>query len=43
VEGKKITLDLKAKPESELAKSLAEDIRDAFEGLDIEFDLRFKE
>lgn len=43
VEGKKITFDLKAKPDSELAKSLAEDIHDAFEGLDIEFDLRFKE
>ena len=43
VEGKKVTLDLKAKPDSELAKSIAEDIRDAFEGLDIEFDLGFKE
>jgi NifU-like protein len=43
VEGKKITFDLKAKPDSELAKSLAEDIQDAFEGLDIDFDLRFKE
>ena len=43
VEDKKITFDLKAKPDSELAKSLAEDIHDAFEGLDIEFDLRFKE
>jgi len=43
VEGKKVTLDLKAKPDSELAKSIDEDIRDAFEGLDIEFDLGFKE
>jgi nitrogen fixation NifU-like protein len=43
VDGKKITLDLKAKPESELAKSLTEDIHDAFEGLDVELDLRFKE
>ena len=43
VQGKKITLDLKAKPESELAKSLAEDVQDAFEGLDVELDLKFKE
>jgi nitrogen fixation NifU-like protein len=43
IEGNKITLDLKAKPDSELAKSLAEDIHDAFEGLDVELDLRFKE
>jgi len=43
VEGKKISLDLKAKPDSELAKSVAEDIHDAFEGLDVELDLRFKE
>jgi nitrogen fixation NifU-like protein len=43
IEGKKITLDLKAKPDSELAKSLAEDVHDAFEGLDVELDLRFKE
>ncbi len=43
IEGNKITLDLKAKPESELAKSLAEDIHDAFEGLDVNLDLRFKE
>jgi nitrogen fixation NifU-like protein len=42
IEGKKITLDLKAKPDSELAKSLAEDIRDAFEGLDVDLDLKFK-
>ena len=42
-EGNKITLDLKAKPDSELAKSLAEDIQDAFEGLDVDLDLRFKE
>jgi NifU-like protein len=43
IEGKKITLDLKAGPDSELAKSLTEDIHDAFEGLDVELDLRFKE
>jgi nitrogen fixation NifU-like protein len=43
IEGKKITLDLKAKPDSELAKSLTEDIHDAFEGLDLDLDLRFKE
>jgi hypothetical protein len=28
---------------SETAKSITEDIRDAFEGLDIEFNLKFKE
>ena len=43
IESNKITLDLKAKPDSELAKSLAEDIHDAFEGLDVNLDLRFKE
>ena len=43
IEGDKITLDLKAKPDSELAKSLGEDIHDAFEGLDVNLDLRFKE
>jgi NifU-like protein involved in Fe-S cluster formation len=43
IESDKITLDLKAKPDSELAKSLAEDIHDAFEGLDVNLDLRFKE
>lgn len=43
IEGNKITLDLKAKPDSELAKSLAEDIQDAFEGLNVNLDLRFKE
>jgi nitrogen fixation NifU-like protein len=43
VEGKRITLDLKAKPESELAKSLTEDIQDAFEGLDVELILKFRE
>jgi NifU-like protein len=43
IEGNKITLDLKAKPDSELAKSLTEDIHDAFEGLDLDLDLRFKE
>ena len=43
IEGKKITLDLKAKPDSELAKSLTEDIHDAFEGLDVDLDLKFKD
>jgi NifU-like protein involved in Fe-S cluster formation len=43
IEGKKLTFDLKAKPDSELAKSLAEDVQDAFEGLDVELELRFKE
>ena len=43
IEGNKITLDLKAKPDSELAKSLTEDIHDAFEGLDLDLDLRFNE
>jgi nitrogen fixation NifU-like protein len=43
IENNRITLDLKAKPDSELAKSLAEDIHDAFEGLDVDLDLRFKE
>jgi len=43
VDGKKITLNLNASADSELAKSVAEDIRDAFEGLDIELDLKFRE
>jgi nitrogen fixation NifU-like protein len=43
IEGNKITLDLKAKPGSGLEKSLTEDIQDAFEGLDVGLDLRFKE
>jgi NifU-like protein len=43
IEDNKITLDLKAKPDSELAKSLTEDIHDAFEGLEVNLDLRFKE
>jgi NifU-like protein involved in Fe-S cluster formation len=43
IDGKKLTLDLKAGPDSELAKSLTEDIHDAFEGLDVDLDLRFKE
>jgi nitrogen fixation NifU-like protein len=42
VEGKKITMELNAKTDSELAKSLTEDINDAFEGLDLELDLKFK-
>ncbi len=43
VDGKKVILDLNVKKDSELAKSLAEDIHDAFEGLDLEFDLGFKD
>ncbi len=43
VDGKKITLSLNASADSELARSLAEDIHDAFEGLDIKLDLKFKE
>jgi len=43
VEDKKITLGLNAKAGSELANSLSEDIRDAFEGLDIELELKFKD
>ena len=42
VDGKKMSLDLNAKKDSELGKSVAEDILDAFEGLDLELDLRFK-
>ena len=41
--GKKISLGLNAKAGSELANSLAEDIRDAFEGLDVELNLKFKD
>ncbi len=42
-QGKKITLSLTAKADSELAKSLAEDINDAFEGLDVQLELKFKD
>jgi NifU-like protein involved in Fe-S cluster formation len=42
-EGKRVSMCLTAKAGSELAKSLADDIRDAFEGLDIELNLKFKE
>jgi len=42
VEGKKITMELDARTDSELARSLTEDINDAFEGLDLELDLKFK-
>ncbi len=42
VDGKKISLDLNAEKDSEFGKSVAEDIRDAFEGLDLQLDLRFK-
>jgi len=43
VDGRKITLGLNAKTGSELANSLGEDIRDAFEGLDLDLDLKFKD
>jgi len=43
VDDEKITLSLNAKVGSELANSLSEDIRDAFEGLDVELDLKFKD
>jgi hypothetical protein len=36
-------MELSAKAGSELAKSLTDDIHDAFEGLDIELNLKFKE
>jgi len=42
VEDKRIILSLNAKADSELAKSLTEDIHDAFEGLGIELTLNFK-
>ena len=42
-EGKRIFMELNAKVDSELAKSLNDDIRDAFEGLEIELNLKFKE
>ena len=43
VNGKKISLDLNARKDSELGNSVAEDIRDAFEGLELQLDLRFKD
>jgi nitrogen fixation NifU-like protein len=42
-QGKKVFVQLSAKAGSELAKSLSDDIRDAFEGLDVELNLKFKE
>jgi hypothetical protein len=42
-EGKRVFMELSAKAGSELAKSLTDDIHDAFEGLDIELNLKFKE
>jgi NifU-like protein len=42
-EGKRVFIDLSAKAGSELAKSLTDDIHEAFEGLDIELSLKFKE
>jgi NifU-like protein len=42
-EGKRVSMCLTAKADGELAKSLADDIRDAFDGLDIELNLKFKE
>jgi nitrogen fixation NifU-like protein len=42
-EGKRIYIGLTAKTGSELAKNLTDDIHEAFEGLDIELNLKFKE
>jgi NifU-like protein involved in Fe-S cluster formation len=42
-DGKRVSLSLSAKADSELAKSLTDDIHEAFEGLDIELNLKFKE
>lgn len=42
-EGKRVSMGLSAQAGSELAENLTDDIRDAFEGLDIELDLKFKE
>jgi len=42
-EGRRVSMELSVKAGSETAKSITEDIRDAFEGLDIEFNLKFKE
>lgn len=42
-EGRRVLMELSAKAGSELAQSLTEDIHDAFEGLDIELNLKFKE
>ena len=42
-DGKRVFVDLSAKAGSELEKTLTDDIRDAFEGLDIELNLKFKE
>jgi nitrogen fixation NifU-like protein len=42
-EGGRVLMELSAKAGSELAKNLTEDIHDAFEGLDIELNLKFKE
>jgi nitrogen fixation NifU-like protein len=41
-EGRRVFIELSAKAGSELAKSLSDDIRDAFEGLDVELNLKFK-
>jgi NifU-like protein involved in Fe-S cluster formation/metal-sulfur cluster biosynthetic enzyme len=42
-EGKRVLIALSAKPGSELAKNLTDDIHEAFEGLDIELKLKFKD
>jgi hypothetical protein len=42
-EGRRVFMQLSARAGSELAKSLTDDIRDAFEGLDAELNLKFKE
>ena len=42
-EGKKIVIGVNAKAGSELARSITDDIREAFEGLDLELMLNFRE
>jgi NifU-like protein involved in Fe-S cluster formation len=42
-EGRKVLMELSVKAGSEIAKNISEDIHDAFEGLDIELNLKFKE
>jgi len=42
-EGRRVFMDLSAKAGSELAKSLRDDIRDAFQGMDVGLNLKFKQ
>ena len=42
-EGRRVLMQLNVKAGSELAKNITEDIHDAFEGLDIELNLKFKD